>query len=163
MDISNRMERETDYLVYAGREMNNEPIVAFVDFTDVTSILSAVYNFTPRLNLNMRVRHNWSKVLYKRFANVTADGKTTARPFISNQDENFNVFNLDAFFTWDFRLGSRLVVGWKNFLGNDEFVNGTDYKSYFNNLGQTFDLRHGNEITVRFIYFLDYNQLKRKR
>ena len=163
MDISNRMERETDYLVYAGREMNNEPIVAFVDFTDVTSILSAVYNFTPRLNLNMRVRHNWSKVLYKRFANVTADGKTTARPFISNQDENFNVFNLDAFFTWDFRLGSRLVLGWKNFLGNDEYVNGTDYKSYFNNLGQTFDLRHGNEITVRFIYFLDYNQLKRKR
>ena len=163
MDISWRQEAETDYIVFAGREMNDDPIVAFVDFTDITTILSGVYNFTPRLNLTMRARHNWSKVLYDRFANVTSDGKTIPRAFIAGQDENFNVFNLDAFFTWDFRLGSRLVIGWKNYLGPDEFVNLMQNKRYFNNLSETFRLRHGNEFTARFIYFLDWNQLSNRQ
>jgi len=35
--------------------------------------------------------------------------------------------------------------------------------TYFRNLSETFDLRHGNEFTARFIYFLDYNQLRKKR
>jgi hypothetical protein len=162
MSISNRNERETDYIVFAGREINSEPIIAFVDFTDITTIYSGVYNFTPRMNLNMRVRHNWSKVIYKRFANVDANGKDIPRTFIPDQDENVNFFNLDAFFTWDFRLGSRVVFGWKNFLGNEEFVD-VAHKRYLKNLRETLDLRHGNELTLRFIYFIDYNTLKRKK
>ena len=42
--------------------------------------------------------------------------------FIPGQDENFNIFNLDAFLTWDFRLGSRFIVGYKNWLGEEEMV-----------------------------------------
>ena len=163
MSLTNRNEKETDYIVFAGRELNGEPIISFVDFTDITSIYSGVYNFTPRMNLTMRIRHNWSKVTYKRFANVDTDGKDVPRAFIPNQDENVNFFNLDAFFTWDFRLGSRVVVGWKNFLGNEEFVDGSLHRKYLRNLRETIDLRHGNELTLRFIYFIDYNTLKRKK
>lgn len=163
MDLSARREAETDFIVYAGREISDEPIIGFVDFTDITAVLSGVYNFTPRLNLTMRARHNWSKVIYNRFANVGDDGKPVSRPFIPDQDENFNVFNLDAFMTWDFRLGSRVVLGWKNYLGPDEFVDGVANRKYFNNLGKSFSLRHGNELTVRVIYFLDYNQFRKKR
>lgn len=90
-------------------------------------------------------------------------GRDVPRAFIANQDENVNFFNLDAFFTWDFRLGSRVVVGWKNFLGNQEFVDGSLHKRYLRNLRETIDLRHGNELTLRFIYFIDYNTLKRKK
>ena len=85
------------------------------------------------------------------------------RAFIPSTDENFNVFNLDAFLTWDFRLGSRFIVGYKNWLGDEEMVTPTGKNSYLKNLGEMFDLRHGNELTVRFIYFLDYNQLRKKR
>ena len=74
------------------------------------------------------------------------------------------MFNLDAFVTWDFRLGSRLVLGYKNWLGDEEMAVIAPRKStYFRNLGKIFDLRHGNEFTARFIYFLDYNQLKKKK
>ena len=162
MEVSNAGETETDYIVFAGRESNGEPIISFVDFNDITSIYSGIYNFTPRMNLTMRVRHNWSKVTYKRFANVDENGQDIPRAFIPNQDENVNFFNLDAFFTWDFRLGSRLVLGWKNFLGNDEYVDGMTYKKYLNNLSQTMDLNHGNELTLRFIYFIDFNTLRKK-
>ena len=167
MEISAKEEIETEYIVYVARQSNGQPLVAFVDFTDITSIFSGIYNFNSRTNLTMRVRHNWSKVLYNRIANVTAAGEPVTNNNLSylilglNQNENF--FNLDAFFTWDFRLGSRLVLGWKNFLGSQESVNGYENFDYFSNLGKLLGLRHGNEVTLRFIYFLDYNQLKRKR
>jgi hypothetical protein len=163
MEVSNAGEKETDYIVFWGRQLNGEPVIGFVDFNDITTIYSGVYNFTPRMNLTMRARHNWSKVVFNRFATVDTEGKDIPRAFIPNQDENVNFFNLDAFFTWDFRLGSRVVLGWKNFLGNDEFVDGALHKKYLNNLGQTLDLRHGNELTLRFIYFIDYNTLRKKR
>jgi Domain of unknown function (DUF5916) len=162
LELSNRNEGETDYIVNAGKEINGDPIIGFVNFNDITSILSGIYNFTSRINLTLRTRHYWSKVIYNRFSNLDNDGNAVARMFMPNQDQNVNVFNTDAFFTWDFRLGSRLIIGYKNWLGNDEFVDGSNHRKYFPNLGQTFKLRHGNEFSARFIYFFDYNQLRKK-
>jgi hypothetical protein len=164
MELSHRHEGETDYIVNAGREpVTSDPIIAFVDFKDVTSILSGIYNFTPRINLTLRARHYWSNVIFNSFANVDQRGNPVPRPFIPNRDENINIFNIDAFFTWDFRLGSRLIIGYKNALGDHEIVNGISKRNYMENLAETFSLRHANELTLRFIYFLNYEQLKRKR
>jgi len=166
LEFSNRHESETDYIVYAGKEMSGEPIIGFVDFKDVTSVLSGIYNFSPRTNLTLRTRHYWSNVPYKRFANVDAKGNEVARdPSLPapDVDANINIFNMDAFFTWDFRLGSRLILGWKNWLGDENSVNGTSYKYYLGNFGKTFAASHGNEFTLRLVYFIDYNQLKRRR
>lgn len=160
VDLSYRHEAETDYIVYAGRETNGDPIISFVDFKDVTGILSGIYNFAPRINLTLRLRHYWSNVVYKRFANVDDKGNPIPRsgtPFT----DNYNIFNADAFFTWDFRLGSRLILGYKNWLGNDEYVDESN-KRYLRNFRQSFNLRHGNEFTVRFIYFIDYHKLAGK-
>jgi hypothetical protein len=162
LDVSTTHEAEKNYIVYAGRETSGEPIIAFVNFTDITSVLSGIYNFTPRINLTMRTRYYRSRVLYKSFADVSADGKPIPRSFIPNQDENVNVFNVDAFLTWDFRLGSRVILGYKNWLGDDQVIDGTIYKTYLRNFEQLFNLRHANEFTIKFIYFLDYNQLRKK-
>ncbi|MES1223246.1 MAG: DUF5916 domain-containing protein, partial [Bacteroidota bacterium] len=62
-----------------------------------------------------------------------------------------------------FRLGSRLSLGWKNWLGDNEYVDGYRYTSYSNNFKQTLAMRHGNEASIKFIYFLNYNQLRKKR
>jgi hypothetical protein len=72
---------------------------------------------------------------------------------------------VDAFFTWDFKPGSRVVAGWKNFLGSDYSfdIDAIKYNNYSRNFRQTFGLPHGNELSLRIIYFLDYNQLRRKR
>ena len=161
LDFSHSHEGETDYIISAGREFNNVPIIAFVDFTDEESILSGTYNFTSRINLTLRGRHYLSRVVFNRFANVDIYGDPVPRSGTGKYD-NVNVFNLDGFLTWDFRLGSRLILGYKNWLGDDEIVSLTGKNSYIRNLGKVFELRHGNEFTIRFIYFLDYNQLKRK-
>jgi hypothetical protein len=163
LELSHRHEAETDYIIYGGRNLANEPQIYFSDFKDVTSILSGIYNFTPRINLTLRARHYWSQVIRKRIATVDDEGLPVGETVVSGINDNVNFFNVDAFFTWDFRYGSRLIVGYKNWLGELEEVDGNQYKKYLSNFGKTFDLRHGNEITVRFIYFLDYNQLRKKR
>ena len=165
LDLQSDANKETNNLGYAFiRETNGEPIAGFRDVKTTETILSGIYNFTPRLNLTLRVRHYWNEVKYLSFHNVNNKGELVNRPFINNWNDNVNIFNTDAFITWDFRLGSRLIIGYKNWLGDEEFVPiPTTKNSYLHNLGELFSLRHGNELTVRFIYFLDYNQFRKKR
>jgi len=155
---------ENNQIGYAfRRETNGEPIIGYRDYNETVSVLSGIYNFTPRLNLTLRARHYWNKVVYNSFYNVDAGGHHLSRDFLAGLDENYNAFNLDAFLTWDFRLGSRVILGWKNWLGNEGAIDGAKYRNYFGNLGRVFSADHGNELTLRVIYFLDYNQLRGKR
>ena len=109
------------------------------------------------------MRHNWSKVPFKSFANVDANGNTIPRPFINDLDENVNFFNIDAFLSWDFKLGCNLTVGYKNWIGDNEAINGILYDRYLNNFAKSYSVPHGNELTAKLIYFLDYNQLRKKK
>jgi hypothetical protein len=162
LEITLTHEAEKNYIVLAGKETNGEPVIGFVDFTNIESIFSGIYNFTPRINLTARVRHYWSKVPYNRFANVTSTGDYAYTTAFTKPDENVNYFNVDAFLTWDFKLGSRLILGYKNWLGDDEYLDPATNKTYFRNFSQVFNLAHANEVTLKFIYFLDYNQLRKK-
>lgn len=163
-ELNHNFGTETDYIINAGRDNLGEPRIAFVDFKEATSLFNAIYNFTPRINLTLRIRHYWSNVKIKRIAYLDNKGLPVLEtPF--DAVDNVNFFNTDAFLTWDFRYGSRLILGYKNWLGDDEVgsIDGSTYKRYLSNFGRTFDLKHGTELTVRFIYFLDYNQLRRKQ
>ncbi|MEQ1678313.1 MAG: DUF5916 domain-containing protein, partial [Chitinophagaceae bacterium] len=166
LDLQNDAYKETNNLGFAFlRETNGEPIVAFRDVKEHTTVLSGIYNFTSRLNLTLRARHYWNEVIYKSFHNADSKGELTNRPFINNRDDNFNTFNLDAFLTWDFRLGSRLIIGYKNWLGEEEFIpiSAGSKNTYLRNAGEQFNLNHGNEVTVRFVYFIDYNRLRKPK
>jgi hypothetical protein len=143
------------------REPNGQPIIGYRQNVQTTTLLTGNYSFTSRLNISLRTRHYWNNVAYNSFYNVAPDGTHLPRAFISGQNDNYNLFNVDAFLTWDFRLGSRVIVGYKNWLGDPYAVgSGTDY---IHNLKNTFRISHGNELTVKLIYFLDYNQLRRKK
>jgi len=164
MEISHAREAETNYIVNTGfKETNQDPIVGFVNFKDITTNFTGIYTLTSRINLNFRMRHNWSKVPYNSFASVDAEGNTTPRPFINDQDENVNFFNIDAFLSWDFKLGCNLTVGFKNWIGDTEAINGILYERYLNNFAKSYNVPHGNEITAKLIYFLDYNQLRKRK
>jgi Domain of unknown function (DUF5916)/Carbohydrate family 9 binding domain-like len=147
--------------------ITNAPILARRQYADVTTLFSGIYNFTARMNLTFRARHFWNRLSNTNLYDVTTDGnwieRTDLRP--SDYDINYNAFNLDVFYTWDFRLGSRIVVGWKNWLGRDyeNYINGMRYSKYLNNAQRVAATPHGNEITVRFIYFLDYMQFAGKK
>jgi hypothetical protein len=162
--IGHRHESEKNYIVNSGKtDPSGEPIIGFVNFKDVSVVVSGIYSFAPRLNLNFRMRHNWSKVPYNSFATVNNKGEAVPHAFIDSLDENVNFFNIDAFLSWDFKLGCNLTIGYKNWIGDAYAVNGFKYTKYFENFGKVINAPHGNELTVKFIYFIDYNQLRKKR
>ena len=145
-------------------DTNGEPVLARRKFTDVTAILSGTYNFTSRMNLTFRARHYWNKLENTNLYYGDNEGYWTERTDLKPADynANYNVYNLDVFYTWDFSLGSKIIVGYKNWLGND-YLNALDAgknRTYTNNLRNLFTVPHGNEITLRFIYFLNYQDLR---
>ncbi len=126
-----------------------------------TGIINAQYNFTKRMNWTVRVRHYWSTLENTNFYNLKNDGFWDERPFIPGKNINYNTFNIDMFYTWDFLLGSRITIAWKNALGNNVVIDPYSNVNYFSNLGKSINNPHSNELTVKLVYFLDYLKLKR--
>ncbi len=142
------------------------PILARRKYTDVTSIVSGIYNINRRMNITFRARHFWNRILNTNLYDMKNDGYWTEKSALTMTDYNmnYNAFNLDVFYTWDFRPGSRLIFAWKNSLGMDyeNYINGNIYRSYVDNAARLFRTPHGNELTLRFIYFLNYQQLRKR-
>jgi hypothetical protein len=145
------------------REANGDPIVGWRDVKQFTTLVSGLYNFTPRMFLTLRARHYWSSVRYEKYFNVDAKGYWIDRAFIAGNDNNYNAYNLDLFYTWDFMYGSRLIVGWKNWMPLDRSIEGLRFNKYGQNLLEVFRIPQGKELTARLIYFLDYQKLRRHR
>ncbi|MBC6490236.1 hypothetical protein BC349_04625 [Flavihumibacter stibioxidans] len=163
-ELSNNLQSDNGQVGYAfEREANGEPIAALRKVYDVATVLSGIYNFTPRMNMTFRGRHYWSKVTNRKFFTVDGDGNWIDRPFLNGRDQNVNIFNVDVFYVWDFRLGSRIVAGWKNWVDPQSTNDIKTHPGYTQNLNQVFNMGHGNEFTIRFIYFLDYQDLRKKQ
>jgi hypothetical protein len=139
---------------------NGSPVIARRNVKRNTAVLSGQYNFTSRMNINIRMRHYWSLLQNTNFYNLKSDGYWNEIAFIPNQNVNFNTFNVDMFYTWDFLLGSRLTIAWKNALGSNVMIDPYTNVKYFKTLGKVIDNPHSNEITVKVVYYLDYLKLK---
>jgi hypothetical protein len=140
----------------------NDPIAAFRNVFTNNVILAGQYSFTPRMNWTIRMRHNWTKVENRKFYSLSLDGFQTEIPFVPNRNRNFNVFNIDMFYTWDFKWGSRLTFSWKNALGSNVALSPYSYTNYTSNAKAMFQNPHSNELQLKIVYFLDYLNLKRK-
>ena len=142
---------------------NGSPVISRRNLKTNTAIISGQYNFTSRMNINFRLRHYWSYLQNTNFYNLKADGYWRDTTFLNNLNLNFNTFNIDMFFIWDFLLGSRLSIAWKNALGGNAVIDPYRNTTYFKNFGKAVDNPHSNEITVKIVYFLDYLKLRRRK
>ncbi|MBX2935040.1 MAG: carbohydrate binding family 9 domain-containing protein [Ferruginibacter sp.] len=142
---------------------DGSPLISRRNVNTNTFIASAQYNFTSRMNINIRMRHYWSLLKNTNFYNLNADGYWRDTTFFNNENVNFNTFNIDMFYTWDFLPGSRLTLGWKNALGSNVNINAYQNTSYGRNLEKVLTNSHSNEITLKLVYYIDYLNLKRKK
>ncbi len=142
--------------------MDGSPVIARRDVKTNTAIISGQYNFTSRMNVNIRMRHYWSLLQNTNFYNLNPDGYWRDTTFFANENLNFNTFNVDMFFTWDFLPGSRLTIAWKNALGNNVSIDPYANTNYIKNFGKVIDNPHSNEITVKIVYYIDYLKLRGK-
>jgi hypothetical protein len=130
------------------------------DLKTIENIISAKFNFNNKSGITFRARHYWSKVQVRELYDLNNDG-TLAPTKHSNVDiehRNFNVFNIDAVYTWQFAPGSFINIVWKD----ESFLSNADVqRNYFKNFDRTLAAPQNNNLSIKIIYFLDYLNLKK--
>ncbi|HPT14748.1 MAG TPA: DUF5916 domain-containing protein, partial [Bacteroidales bacterium] len=128
------------------------------DVATLSTILSGQYTFSKRTSLTLRLRHYWSQVDYSSYFTLNSDGSLSDSYYNENHDINFNAFTADAQFVWYFAPGSELSVVWKNAINT---FDNTMISNYFDNLDRTFNTPQANSFSIRILYYLDYQYIRK--
>jgi len=140
--------------------VNDTIILGVRDRRDVINTLEANYVFTSTMSLSFRARHYWSQVKYKSYFELNDNGKESITSYTKNNDINFNVVTVDMIYTWQFAPASELSFVWKNaiFTEGSQLIN-----NYVDNFNNTFESPQLNSFSVKILYYLDYQKLKRRK
>lgn len=133
------------------------------DQKSIENSLSGSYNFNSFHGLTLTFRNFWTTVTYDNDLFVlqddgsltTDDGYTLDDVY--NPNVNFNTWNLDFSYSWEFAPGSLITALYRNQI----FYQGTESSdSYGDSLNTLFDQPNEHTFSLRFQYYIDYNNVK---
>ncbi|OEK03938.1 hypothetical protein BFP97_18485 [Roseivirga sp. 4D4] len=171
-EISHRVEvlNRKNNRGYATRLYNDsgeltDVIFGVRDRKTLTNITDARYIFSNRMGVTFRLRHNWDRVEYSRFLELTEDGELLESDYTGLDadtndplhDRNFNRFNIDMEYNWQFLPGSEIRAIWKRSIGTNDF---NTQLNFFENFDNTLSAPNFDTITIRLVYFIDYLNVK---
>lgn len=125
--------------------------------------LSGRYIFKNDLSLSLRLRHYWSRAQYVNFYTLLEDGDlldNAAYYGSKDYDFNYNAFNVDLVFSWQFAPGSNLSIVWKNAILDEQ---SQPILNFFNDIKHTFTADQLNSLSIKVLYYLDYQYLVRNK
>ncbi|MGZ3950250.1 MAG: DUF5916 domain-containing protein [Flavisolibacter sp.] len=147
----------------AGNSINigNDVVFTRRNVTTIENIFNVKYNFSNRSGITIRIRHYSSKVDNKQLYDLQNDGTLLPSTHVSDMpvfNQNYDIFNVDAVYTWQFAPGSFVNIVWKDesWLG-DENISHT----YFKDFNNTVTSPQNNNLSVKVIYYLDYLNFKK--
>lgn len=116
------------------------------------------YVFMKDMNISLSARHYWATGKYTGYYVLREDGGLNDYvTYEGNHDFSFNSINVDVVYSWIFAPGSIVSVAYKlNTLAEENVIN-YSYKYNFNNTMQSPQL---NQLSVRVLYFLDYQYIR---
>ena len=134
---------------------------------DVSTIINTIntsYIFNNKMSLNLRARHYWSRVEYNDFYELLENGNLSSSigydTYENDENYNYNAFTIDMKYLWRFAPGSELSLVWKNAI----YTNETEIiDSFLDNLNNTFESSQINSISLKFLYYLDYQYLVKNK
>ena len=135
--------------------------------TGFSNSLNATYSFNTRMNIALYSRHYWQKVEYSAFYTLTPEGELASSPYTGRSASNeplndvaANFFNIDLVYTWRFAPGSDLLLVYKNGVGH--FDSGRAVaRDYFYNCSKLPEFEGTNNFSIKILYFLDYEKMRR--
>ncbi len=140
---------------------DNNVFFGYLHQTTIANTLITNLMFSNKAGLRLRMRHYWSKADYDdTFYLLNQDGTLTQTDaYQENHDINFNAFNIDLSFKWNFAPGSELSLVWKN----EIYTYDTEVsRNFIDNLNQTIESPQTNSISLKILYYLDWNYLRRR-
>ncbi|MBK6622939.1 MAG: carbohydrate binding family 9 domain-containing protein [Saprospirales bacterium] len=160
--LSNSNNIWPDDLGFTTFDENDQPILGRRDLLTIENSLQTNFSFSNRMVLSFRLRHYWSRVQYKQLFDLNEDGTLAPSDFDEFRDNSFNAFNIDCIYRWRFAPGSDLFIIWKNSIfGFDDLVETVRY-DYRGSVDQLFELPQRNSLSLKLIYYLDYQLITSK-
>ena len=86
------------------------------------------------------------------------DRKNYTNTNYTSENVNFNNWNLDLNYIWQFAPGSQLIAFYRNSIFNNDTNTNLPF---FKNLKNLFDQTQKHTLSVRIVYFIDYNKIKK--
>lgn len=118
---------------------------------------SGKYLFKNNLSLSMVARHYYSQGRYDSFYTLLDKGNLEPlENYQENHDFSFNTFNIDMVLSWIFAPGSSFNFVWKNEITSEKDIASGNY---FNNFNDTFQEPQLNNISLKVLYYIDYQRL----
>ncbi len=128
------------------------------DIENITTTLTVNYSINPKFSFSGRARYYYFKADYDQYYDLGKDGDLTPNGYNGNEDFIYNAFNIDTYFTWLFAPGSELTLAWKNAIYTSE---GLPSDGYFREFANTLEAPASNLISLKVLYYLDYQYFKK--
>jgi hypothetical protein len=128
------------------------------DRKSYTNTISGSYSFSTNSSLSLSFRHYWSSVKYNDYFNLNDQGGLDLNNTYAGNNVNFNNWNLDLNYIWQFAPGSQLIAFYRNSIFNSDTNSNLNF---YDNLNNLFDQSQSHTFSVRFVYFIDYNNIKK--
>ncbi|MFM8950329.1 MAG: DUF5916 domain-containing protein [Bacteroidota bacterium] len=142
---------------------NNGDIIYGIRNLSTQSVqLTGTYAFSKDMVLSLNARHYRAYAKHDGYAVLMADGSLQeTQEYPNNNNFDYNIFNVDVVYSWMFAPGSTLSVVYKNIIEN-ELMSITVFKPYGSNFERIINDPQTNSISLKMVYYLDYQQLRRK-
>lgn len=141
---------------------NTNPIFALRNVHTLENIFNIKYTFNDVMGLTFRLRHYWSKLNVLQYYDLRQNGSLgplTSQHFNTDNNMNYNDWNIDMLYVWEISPGSELSIDWKNasLIDNNQARQG-----YFQNFENTLHVPKNNSFSLKILYYVDYQDLIRK-
>ncbi len=142
---------------------NSEIIFGKRDQKSIENSIEASYNFNTKQSLNLNFRNFWSVATYEDggYTSLQENGTYSPKEYSITEDNdpnaNFNIWNLDFSYSWRFAPGSEAILLYRNSIFNFDNKSKIEFTESLENL---FDQDLRQNLSLRIVYFIDYNNIR---
>ena len=144
---------------FANFSETGDIIMGLRKLSTITNTITTSYIFKNDMNLSLNIRHYWNTAKYLQYFTLQENGIGLPNDeYHTNNNFSYNIFNIDLMYTWQFAPGSTISIVYKNAIENQDSKLIYNYYSDFKN---TMAMPQSNSISLKVLYYLDYQNLKR--
>ncbi len=141
-------------------KVGNDIIFGQRDRRSYNNSLTGKYNFSIESALSLTFRHYWETAEYQnQYYKLQNNGDLGVVNYVGTSDVNFNSWNFDLSYIWQFAPGSQLIALYRNTIQPSTTFAAADL-SFSDNLNVLLQEKSQNLISLRLVYFIDYNKIK---
>lgn len=133
------------------------------DMKSVENVITTSYNFSTKQAIDFSFRNFWSVASYHDQQNYLLMENGSLREIDytygagNDPNTNFNIWNLDLSYRWRFAPGSEAILLYRNSVFRQDQLSQLNYSQ---SMGNLFEEPVRQNISLRVVYFLDYNNVK---